>query len=290
MNTNQGQKTLDKKRKILLGVFFAVFFALVLIAAYFILNKIKVETTGIQATQEQFVGGAETSQQLQSECQKSASEISTSTNIDSAIAEFKKRVEPCREVYFTIEKKSADFRNEGMYPDLVIDIARLAAKSDKSRAMELLNFVKALGSWEFYMGPVVCDSKAVVEAYQESLNLSDEKICFKKQEFKERLLVELKNKNFSILPKMLPNDKAAWLGLPDSDVGCPEKISNLVKVAQNATTGQVLPEEDQQNSESLDVSVVFKSKTEDKLIIQFSPVNDCLELKAVLVPGLQTNE
>lgn len=290
MGSEQEQNAAGKKRKILLGVLGAVFIVLIMAGAYYILAKIKVEKAGVTASQEQFVGGAESSQQLQSECQKSASEISASANFETAFAEFKKHAEGCREVYFTGDKKSPQFRNEGMYPDLAVDIAVAAAKSDKSKAMEVLTFAKNLGSWEFYMGPIVCDSKAVLDAYQESLNLPAEKICFKKQDYKKVLFTELKNKNFSVLPKTLPNDKAAWLGLPDADVGCPEKISTLVKLAQNATAGNTLIEEDQQNLESLDISVVYKSKTEDKLILQFSPVNDCLELKAVLVPGLQTNE
>lgn len=261
-----------------------------LTGAYYILNRIKTDSTAAQTGQEQFVGGAETSQQLQSECQKSATEIAISPNLENAVIEFKKHVEPCREVYFSVEKKSQDYRNEGMYPDLVIDLARGLAKADKPKALELLKFAKTLGAWEFNMGPVVCDSKAVVEAYEESLNLPDEKLCIKRAEFKTKLFEELKNKNFSILPKMLPNDKAAWLGVPDSDAGCPEKISSLVKISQNATTGNLSVEEDQQAQETQDLSVVFKSAAEDKLILQFGAQGDCLELKAALVPGLQSNE
>ena len=290
MNSSQEQKTADKKRKILLGVGALVFFALVLTGAYFALSKIKIEKTNQQASQEQFVGGAETSQQLQAECQKSAIEISSGSDVDAVIAEYKKHVESCREVYFTIEKKSSEFRNEGMYPDLVVDIANFAARTNRAKALEFLNFAKTIGSWEFYMGPVVCDSKRVVEAVIESLSLPDEKICIKRENFKKQLLPELQKRNFGIFSKLLPNYKAAWLGLPDSDVGCPEKLSSLIAISQNATAGQVTPEEDQHNFESLDINVVFKSATEDKLIVQFAQVNECLELKAVLVPGLQSNE
>ena len=290
MNSNQEQKEAEKRKKILLAAIAIVFFAVLVTGAYFLLNKIRNEKAVSQASQEQFVGGAETSQQLQAECQKSAIEISTNPNLDTAIAEYKKHVESCREVYFTIEKKSSEIRNEGMYPDLVVDIANLAAKKDKSKALEFLNFAKSIGTWEFYMGPVVCDSKRVVEAVIESLGLPDEKICIKRTNFKKDLLPALQNRNFEIFAKLLPNYKAAWLGLPDSDIGCPEKLSSLIKIAQNATAGTVAGEEDQRNLESQDVSVVFKSKTEDKLIVQFALINECLELKAVLVPGLQTNE
>jgi hypothetical protein len=290
VNSAQDQKAAEKKRKILFYVFGAILLAIVLTGAYFVLSRIKADKAKLQASQEQFVGGAETSQQLQAECQRSASEVSNASNIDEAIAEFKKHVESCREVYFAIEKKSPDLRNEGMYPDLVVDLANLAARNDKAKAMELLNFAKGIGSWEFYMGPVVCSSKSVLEAVIESLNLPNEKICVKRENFRKELLPELKNRNFGIFTKLLPNYKAAWLGLPDSDVGCPEKISSLMKIAQNAAAGSEATEEEQPNTETLDVNVVYKAKTEDKLIIQFAQVNDCLELKAVLVPGLQTNE
>ena len=141
------------------------------------------------------------------------------------------------------------------------------------------------------MGPIVCDSKRVVEAAIESLKLPDEKICIKRENFKKQLLPELQNRNFAIYSKLSPNFKAAWLGLPDSDVGCPEKLSSLILISQNATAaGQAAVAVDQHNLESLDISVVFKSATEDKLIVQFAQVNECLELKAVLVPGLQSNE
>ena len=290
MNSNQEQKEAEKRKKILLAAIAVVFFAVLVTGAYFLLSKIKNEKAVSQNSQEQFVGGAETSQQLQAECQKSALEISTNPNVDNAIAEYKKHVESCREVYFTIEKKSSEIRNEGMYPDLVVDIANLAAKKDKSKALEFLNFAKSIGTWEFYMGPVVCDSKRVVEAVIESLGLPDEKICIKRTNFKKDLLPALQNRNFEIFAKLLPNYKAAWLGLPDSDIGCTEKLSSLIKIAQNATAGTMAGEEEQRNLESQDVSVVFKSKTEDKLIVQFALINECLELKAVLVPGLQTNE
>ena len=290
MNSTQEQRTANKKRKILLSVGALAFFTLVLAGSYSVLSKIKTEKTDQQASQEQFVGGAETSQQLQTECQKSALEISSGEDVDAAIAEYKKHVESCREVYFTVEKKSPEFRSEGMYPDLVVDIANFAARQDRSKALEFLKFAKTLGPWEFYMGPIVCDSKRVVDAVIESLSLPDEKICVKREHFKKQLLPELQNRNFAIFSKLLPNYKAAWLGLPDSDVGCPEKLSSLVSISRNATVGQVTAEEDHHSRESLDINVVFKSATEDKLIVQFAQVNECLELKAVLVPGLQSNE
>jgi hypothetical protein len=104
------------------------------------------------------------------------------------------------------------------------------------------------------------------------------------------LLPALKNKSFSDLSKMVANDRVVWLGLPESDVGCPEKFSSVLKIIQNSTAGGVSLEENRpENTESNSLSFLYKSKTEDKITLQFSVSNECLQLSSVLVAG-QANE
>lgn len=265
--------------------------ALVGVAGYYTLASVKQMEMDELISQEQFAGDPEISSQLQTECQKSAERIDSSKDVDAAIAEYKKYADTCRAVYFVIES-SSPYRNEGMYPDLVIDIALNAAPTNKAKAIEILNFARDLEPWEYYMGPVVCDSRAVVESYIESMQLTEEKLCFKKAEYTQQLMAELKNKNFSILPQTLRDHSAVWVGLPDSEVGCPEKISVIMKLVKDLAAGADVKLEENRN-EDLEISTIgfiYKSKNEDKVILEFEEHNSCLELSSVLVPSLQTQE
>lgn len=280
----------SRKKTLLIAVFSCVALILVGLFAYKTLSKIKNQEVAADASQEQFAGVAQIADSLQAECQKSADKIVTATDPTIMIAEYKKNVESCREVYFSLESKNK-FRGEGMYPDIVVDIAAYLARTDKNKALEVLNFAKNLDAWEFSMGPVVCNSKPVIEAYIESFNSSDEKLCIKSSEYKQKLLPELKARNFSILSKSLSGGRVASLGTPDSEIGCPEKISTITKLAQGATSGDLrLEEEKIEGNENNELSFIFKAASEDKLILQFTPVNDCLELQTLIVPNLQTNE
>ncbi len=284
----------SKKRTALVVALAGLGVALVAIVSYKTLAKLKELEIIPDNSQEQFAGVAQMSEELQSECQKSSEKISSiaaqfkPSDIAQMFAEYKLNAENCREVYFSIEKKSP-IRSEGMYPDLVVDIAAMAAKIDRTQAAEILNFAKSINTWEFYMGPIVCNSKATIDAYLESLNLPAEKVCFKKDTDKEKLLTEIKNKNFSILSKSLSNDRVVPIGLPESEAGCPVKISTITNLVQNATTGSFsVEEEPSQNPEV--INFVFKSNAVVKLILEFASVNDCLQLQSVLVPNLQANE
>lgn len=292
MNTgaDKNNAKFSKKRTIIIVVFSCIALVVVGAFSYKILSKIKNQEAALEASQEQFAGVAQIADSLQAECQRSADKIVTAADANAMIAEYKKNVENCREVYFALESKNI-FRGEGMYPDIVVDIAAFLTRTDKSKALEILNFAKDLDPWEFSMGPVVCNSKPVIEAYIESFKTDEEKICFKAAEYKEKLLPELQARNFSILSKSISAGRVASLGTPDSEIGCPQKISLITKLAQGATVGELkLEEEKIEGNENNELSFIFKAANEDKLILQFTPVNECLELQTLIVPNLQTNE
>lgn len=258
--------------------------------SYRTLSGLKTQEGQRESTQEQFAGGAQISEQLQLECQKSVEKISGLTDAQKMFNEYKQNAENCREVYFNTEKKG-QVRNEGTYPDIIVDIAALAARTDKNRALEFLKYAKTINPWEFYMGPIVCNSLATIEAYSESLSLDENKLCFKVTSDKEKLFSEIKAKNFSVLSKSLSNDRVVSVGSPESEEGCPEKISTITKLVQEAANGNVEVNEEQiKNSENNAVNFVFKTKDEDKVILEFAAVNDCLQLHTVLLPDQPTNE
>lgn len=258
--------------------------------SYFTLSKINNERLAAESSQEQFAGGAQVSGALQSECQRAAESISSGNNIDIMFAEYKKNADNCREAYFSFESKN-QFRNEGMFLDLAVDMANFVFKANKSKATEILNFAKGLNPWAFYMGPVTCNSKNVMEAYLESYNLPEEKFCIQVSEYKDKLVSSLKNRDFSIFYKTLSHDRVVTIGALESEVGCPEKISSIVKIAESAARAEAnLVEEKIEGNENNDIGFIFKTANEDKLILKFSPINNCLQLQSVLIPNSQANE
>lgn len=291
MNSDIESKQKDKKKMVIMTLVALGAFALITTGGVVILSKIKGKNNlaDVAGSQEQFAGQAETSQQLQSECQTSANEIGKSEDIAQAIDEYKKHVDNCREVYFTSEEKT-QYRNEGMYPDLGIDLLTKLAGTDKARANEFLAYLKKLQPWQYYMGPVICDSQNVLGAYEESLKNEEPRTCVKFEEFNDKIYNELKNKNFSVLSSTLNSNNVAWLGAGTSDLGCPEKISAIVKTVQSsAGTSKIRPI--QQKQESTGLNVIFGEGTEDdKVVLEFGEVNGCFQLKSAAVAGLQTNE
>ena len=267
-------------------------FAVISTAGFMYLSKIKGQTPGSEAApgnQEQFAGQAETSQQLQTECQNSAMEISKSAELRAAVDEYKKHVDSCREVYFTIEEKS-QYRNEGMYPDLGVDLLVKLAASDRAQAVSFLDYLKKMQPWQYYMGPIVCDSQNVLSAYEEAIKVSDNKQCVKFAEFNDKIYNELKNKNFSVLASTLATDQVAWLGSANADLGCPEKISSIIKAVQGSIgSSQIRPLE--QKQESTGLNVIFRNNAEeDNVVLEFGEVNGCFQLKSAAVAGVQVNE
>lgn len=293
MNGDQNPQKLSGRKKAWIVSVSMLAALIVLGSSFLILNKIREKRAdaAAQAPQEQFVGQAESSQQLQSECTQSAQTIVKSSNLAAAFEEYQRHAETCREVYFSIEG-SQKFRNEGMYPDLAIDLIQQAATQNKPLAVSILSFAKNLPPWQLYIGPIVCDSKPVLQAYEESLQSSDEKICVSVADYKTRLLPLLAQKNFSVLSQMLPVAQTAWLASSESGIGCPEKLSHIQDVILKSTQKTKIVEEAvPEQAESRALSIAFKEKTdEEKLVLEFVMSGECLQFKSALISGLQTNE
>lgn len=261
------------------------------VIGYFTLSKIKGERAQPSVmSQEQFESLPVISSNIQSECQQSAVKLTQLHKIEDLEAEYKAHVENCREVYFAIDGES-QFRKEGMYADLAVDLAHYAFKENKPKSIEILNFAKTLKPWEFYLGPVSCDSHHVLDAYLESLDLPAEKVCIKSSEYKQRLFSEIEKKNFNIFRAMLDNQDVVWMGQPESDVGCPEKISTIIEIIKKLTEGPIYLEEPKVDpNNGTDFYISIKSNEVEKVALVFKPENECLQLKSVLVPNLEISE
>lgn len=284
---------MSRSQIIKLVVSLALITAIVSFGSYLVLKKLrqKEEAQANAAPQEQFSAQAESSQQLQSECQASVQKLVKAESLKESFEEYKRHVDNCREIYFSIEPVS-QFRNEGMYPDIVLDMITIASKTDHAFAVEMLKYAQTLAPWQLYMGPIVCESKPVLQAYEESLNVKENAVCVKIADMKNQLEPQLKNKNFAILSQLLPQSKVAWLGSPEADIGCPEKFSNIVASAVKATQGPVKFEElNSQQSDTRNISFVYKNQNDDdSLVLEFGLAGECLQFQAALIPGLQTNE
>lgn len=288
---NQNDQQVAKRKNIVFAATAGVALIIVAVVGYITLSKIKGEQGPSDSiSQEQFQTTPEISTALQSECQDSAVKIASMSDIDDVFAEYKMHAEVCREVYFSIDRDSL-FRKEGMYADLAVDFAHYAFKKDKNKAAEIFNFAKSLTPWEFYLGPVSCDSHHVLDAYIESLNLVDEKVCIKPTQFQEQLIPQLQAKKYNILKGMLAPQEVVWMGQPESDVGCPEKISAIIEVIKKLTPAETTVEvPKQEDTESNDLLLSIKSGGQDKVALVFRPENECLQLRSLLVPSLDVVE
>lgn len=293
MNPGQDQNKMSRSQIIKLVASLAVITAIVSLGSYLILKKVRQKDDIQQnsAPQEQFSAQAESSQQLQSECQASVQKIVKSENLKESFEEYKRHVDNCREIYFSIEPVTS-YRNEGMYPDIVLDMITAASKTDHAFAVEMLKYAQTLAPWQLYMGPIVCESKPVLQAYEESLNAKENSLCIKVSDIKAQLEPQLKNKNFAVLSQLMPQSKVAWLGSPEADIGCPEKFSNIVAAAVKATQGLVkFAEVNSSQSDNRSISFVYKTQNDDdSLVLEFGLAGECLQFQAALIPGLQANE
>lgn len=280
---NKQNKEIKKLKKNQIIIFGAIVFAITA-ALLFVLVKIKKNEEKGFSTQEQFSGSTQISEQLQAECQRSVEKLNDTTDILELANEFMKNAQNCKEVYFYVE--SGKYRPEGMYPDLVTDIASEIAKKNKEKALEILKFSLGIGDWEYYMGPITCNSKSVIEAYIEALVNEEEHICFDEKNGKAQLLNELNNKNFSILAKSLRQDSVVSAGTIEAGLGCPDKISNIIRFIQKSTEGSLSIQTEEEGSESKTINFIFKTANEDKLVLEFSSENSCLQLRNVLVPSV----
>jgi hypothetical protein len=288
-NQQPGKKSKTKNQIFFISASIVAIICVVTIA-YFTLSKIKNEQITEALSQDQFEGIAEVSSQLQIECQKSAVKISESEDVVAIENEFRQNAENCKDVYFALENETS-FRKEGMYADLVVDIATLIAKNNREKAIELLTFARKIKSWDFYLGPVSCDSQHVLDAYIESFSLSDEKVCYKAEDVKEKITPEVQNKNFSFLTKMISQDDVVWLGIPESDAGCPEKISSVIAILKKLTSGPVTIEELQteaNNGNNTNLNIKLSDK--ETVTLVFSENQSCLNLSSVLIPNLEIPE
>jgi hypothetical protein len=291
-NNQQQEQAMSRKMKIIFAAASTVAVILVFAVGYILLSRIKATDTLADAatSQEQFEGSPEISSNLQQECQQSAVKLTTLRKIEQLEAEFESHAANCRDVYFAIDFQSP-FRREGMYPDLAVDLAHQAFKEDKNKAHEILNFAKTLKAWDFYLGPVSCDSHHVIDAYIESLDLPTDKLCVKLSDYKTKLIPELQNKNFEILKRLLANDDTVWMGQPESDMGCPEKISSIVQIVKKLSEGNIKVEEPKlESDENTDIFISIKDKETEKVGLVFRSENECLQIKTVLVPNLEVSE
>lgn len=290
-NQNNQENQQAKGKNIAFAVAATVAVITVGVIGYFTLSKIKGEHVASEVmSQEQFESSPVISSNIQSECQQSVVRLNQLKKIDDLMAEFKMHVENCREVYFSIDGESK-FRKEGMYADLAVDFAHYAFKEDKVKSIEILNFAKTLKPWEFYLGPVSCDSDHVIDSYLESLQLTQKKICITAADYKKKLFSEIENKNFNIFRSLISNQEVVWMGQPESDVGCPEKISTIINMVEKLTQGPIQIEEpkvDENNGTDLYISI--KTDKIEKVALVFRPENECLQLRSILVPNLEISE
>ena len=110
-------------------------------------------------------------------------------------------------------------------------------------------------------------------------------------DYKQKLFSELQNKNFSIFRNLISNEDVVWMGQPESDAGCPEKISTIIEVVKKLTAGLISiddPKTDENNGTDFYVSI--KSNQAEKVALVFRPEGDCLQLKSILVPNLEISE
>lgn len=291
MDNQQTEQQAAKKRNIIFAASSVAAVTLVLMIAYLTLGKVKSSQPDSEAiSQEQFQATPELSANLQSECQESAAKLATLKSSEDLEAEFKAHVQNCREVYFSIESDSP-FRKEGMYADLAVDLSHYFLKENKAKAIAIMNFAKSLKPWEFYLGPVSCDSHHVLDAYIESLNLASEKNCVSMSQYKEKLIPELTNKNFEFLKSMLSNAEVVWMGQPESDVGCPEKISSVIDLLRKLLPTTVTVDDPRaEGADPLELSLALKNNGDEKVVLVFRSENQCLQIRSLLVPNLEVVE
>ncbi len=286
----QKVKSGQKKNQIIFVI--SSFSALIVVGliAFFALSKIK-ENKDLSAgmSQDQFEGEVQISSQLQTECQGSAAKISKMQDASAMEIEYRQSAENCKDVYFALEAESA-IRKEGMYADIVVDIAKKLLISEKSKAIELLKFAREIKTWDFYLGPTSCESQQVLDAYIEAFSSSDEKTCLASSDIQNKLVPELKTKNFSFLSKISPSNEVVWLGAPESDLGCPEKVASILEILKKLTSGSVTAEAVPSENEGNQVNVSLKLSDKEMITLVLQGEQNCMKLNSVLIPNPETTE
>ena len=287
----QSEKKGQKKKNQIIFVI-SSFSALIIVGviAFFALSKIK-ENKDIAAgmSQDQFEGEVQISSQLQAECQSSAAKISKMQDPAAMETEYRQNAENCKDVYFALDVESV-IRKEGMYADIVVDIAKKLATTDKAKAVDLLKFAREIKTWDFYLGPTSCESQQVLDAYIESFSSTDEKICVASTDIQSKLIPELVATNFALLSKISPPNEVVWLGAPESDLGCPEKISSILEILKKLTTGSVGAEVAPSENDGSQVNVSLKLSDKETITLVLQGEQSCLKLNSVLIPNPETTE
>lgn len=283
----QGQK---KKNQIIFVI--SSFAALLIVGTigFFALSKIKTQQASDILSQDQFEGDVQISSQLQGECQSSAQKISKMQDPTAIEAEYRKNAENCKDVYFALDTNSF-IRKEGMYADIVVDIAKLMSSTERAKALELLKFAREIKSWDFYLGPVSCDSQHVLDAYIEAYSLNEEKQCLSMADVQSKVFPEIIAKNFAFLSKLVPANDVVWFGAPESDLGCPEKISSVVEILKKMTPGVVsLENVPSENTDSHQTNLNIKLSDKENITLVLQDENECMKLNSVLVPNPEVSE
>lgn len=291
-NDDQQQENQGQKKKYQVIFVASSFLALILVGliAFFALSKIK-ENKDLAAgmSQDQFEGEVQISSQLQAECQSSAVKISKMQDAAAMEIEYRQNAENCKDVYFSLETESS-IRKEGMFADIVVDIAKKLSNSDLAKAVDLLKFAREIKTWDFYLGPTSCESQQVLDAYIESFSSKEERICIASADIQNKFVSELTNKNVGILSKIAPQNEVVWLGAPESDLGCPEKISSILEIIKKLTTGSIAAEIAPSENESNQVNVNLKLSDKETITLILQGEPNCLKLNSVLIPNPETAE
>lgn len=288
---HQEKKAQKKKNQIVFVICSFVALLVVGVIAFFALSKIK-ESKDLAAgmSQDQFEGEVQISSQLQAECQNSAMKISKMQDLATMESEYRQHAENCKDVYFALDHESS-IRKEGMYADIVVDIAKQLASTDKIKALEILKFAREIKTWDFYLGPTSCESQQVLDAYIEAFSSTEEKVCLSAEEVQSKINPEIAAKNFSFLSKLAPQNEVVWLGAPESDLGCPEKVSAVAEIIKKMASGPIAVESSASpNSENNQTNVTIKLSDKETITLILQNEQNCLRLNSVLIPNPEVSE
>lgn len=289
------EKQSQKKQNHFLLLLFVVVVPAITVVGFLIYLKLtpkpdQFKASELSVSQESFSGSPQISEQLQSECQRSAEKLAATapSSVAQAAAEYSAYVEKCREVSFALPENS-DFRSEGNYPDLIVDLARVLFKTEPAQAIQLLTEAKNLPPWEYVSGPLACDSSRALEAHIESMSIAQKDIkCVTSEELGESFLQTLRQGRFEVLSKIINSSDVAQLGSSEAGIGCPVPASELIALIRSLSAGAQISEN--KTSDNAERVLAIKAIDEDKVILEFKQINSCYYLKAVFVSGLQQND
>ena len=90
---------------------------------------------------------------------------------------------------------------------------------------------------------------------------------------------------------MVFENEVVWLGMPESDVGCPEKISSVIQILKKLTPGPIsVDSAATELNENNQLNLNIKLSDKENITFVLSSEQGCLKLNSVLVPNLETSE